>query len=66
MNNIKIGMGYDRNGHFLTATEDEIIENALMQEKEGIKPHYAWYDYKKKKSLLRQGGLFGLCVMDAA
>ncbi len=57
MNNVKIGMGYDKNGHFLTATESEIIENALIQEKEGIKPHFAWYDYKKKEVVTPVGWL---------
>ena len=35
----------------------EIIQNALEQEKQGIKPHYAWYDYKKKEPLTPAGWL---------
>ena len=37
--------------------ESEIIQNALDQEKHGIKPHYAWYDYKKHKALTPAGWL---------
>lgn len=33
----------------LICKESEIIQNALEQEKHGIKPHYAWYDYKKQE-----------------
>lgn len=46
----------------------EIIQNALEQEKQGIEPHYAWYDYKKHKALTPAGWLVwsaydGCCVV---
>ena len=39
---------YTKNGNKVFSKE-EIINNALEQEKKGIKPHYAFYDYKKHK-----------------
>ncbi len=38
-------------------TESEAIENALEQEKSGIKPHYSWYDHKKKETVTPPGWL---------
>ena len=35
-------LGTKKNGIKLYATDKEIIDNALMQEKEGIKPHYSY------------------------
>ena len=52
--------GRQKNGKALLLTDDEIINNALEQEKSGIKPHYAFYDYKnheKKKSIC-----YGCCL----
>ena len=37
--------GYKKDGSQLMLSDAEIIENALNQEKDGIKPHYAFYDY---------------------
>lgn len=37
--------------------ESEIIQNALDQEKQGIKPHYAWYDSKNQKAATPAGWL---------
>lgn len=41
----------------LICKESEIIQNALNQEKQGIDPHYAWYDYKNKKVATPAGWL---------
>ena len=38
--------GHLKDGTQLLLTDDEIINNALEQEKQGIKPHYCFYDYK--------------------
>ena len=35
-------LGTKKNGTKLYATDKEIIDNALMQEMEGIKPHYSY------------------------
>lgn len=48
--------GRQKNGKALLLTDDEIINNALEQEKSGIKPHYAFYDYKKHEKN-NSGGL---------
>ena len=40
-----------RNSAVLVYTAEEIIENALEQEKQGIKPHYAFYDYIAQKPI---------------
>ena len=39
----------EKDGKYITATESEIINNALEQERDGIKPHFAWYDYKNNR-----------------
>ena len=41
----------------ITATEEEIINNALNQEKEGIQPHYAWIDHHTRKPVRPLGWL---------
>ena len=38
-------------------SEKEIIENALQQEKDGIEPHYSFYDYSKKERITPPGWL---------
>lgn len=38
-------------------TESEAIENALEQEKNGIIPHYSWYDHKKRETVTPPGWL---------
>lgn len=37
--------------------DEEIIENALQQEKDGIKPHYSFYDYKGGEKVTPPGWL---------
>ena len=39
----------EKDGKLLTATESEIINNALEQEKSGVNPHFAFYDYKNQR-----------------
>lgn len=46
-----------KNGKALLLTDDEIINNALEQEKSGVKPHYAFYDYKKHEKVTPAGWL---------
>lgn len=41
----------------LIATAEEIINNALQQEAEGIEPHYSFYDYKKHEAVTAPGWL---------
>lgn len=56
-------MGYcgrQKSGKALLLTDDEIINNALEQEKSSIKPHYCFYDYKEKKATTPPGRLFDL------
>ena len=49
--------GHLKNGEQLLLSDDEIINNALEQEKQGIKPHYAFYDWKNKKAVTPAGWL---------
>lgn len=49
--------GRQKSGKALLLTDDEIINNALEQEKSGIKPHYCFYDYKEKKATTPPGWL---------
>ena len=37
--------GYKKDGSQLILSDAEIIGNALDQEKDGVKPHYAFYDW---------------------
>ena len=39
-------LGRKKDGSILMATDQEIIQNALDQEKSGIDPLYAFIDYK--------------------
>ena len=51
-------IGTDRNSkRVITATQEEIINNALNQEEQGIEPHYAWIDYQTRKPLTPLGWL---------
>lgn len=43
--------------HNQMITEDEAIQNALDQEKEGIKPSFIWYDSRRKETVGRPGWL---------
>ena len=54
MKNYVIGV---KNGRCVVASEKEIIENALQQEKDGVKPHYSFYDYKKGEKATPAGWL---------
>ena len=47
----------EKDGKILTATESEIINNALEQEKDGINPHFAFYDYKNQQPVTNKGWL---------
>lgn len=48
--NMTYCIGTDRKNHMvITATAEEIIQNALEQEKEGIEPIYRWYNDKTGK-----------------
>lgn len=47
--------GHLKNGAQLLLSDDEIINNALEQEKSGIKPHYAFYDYKNHEKVTPAG-----------
>lgn len=49
--------GRQKSGKALLLTDDEIINNALEQEKSGIKPHYCFCDYKEKKATTPPGWL---------
>ena len=54
---MKRTLGHNREGKAIFSTDLEIIQNALQQEKEGIKPHYSFYDYKKKEPITPPGWL---------
>lgn len=41
----------------IVVSEKEIIKNALDQEKQGINPHYSFYDYKNNKKVTPPGWL---------
>ena len=47
----------EKDGKYITATESEIINNALEQERDGIKPHFAWWDNKNNKPIGNKGWL---------
>lgn len=49
--------GYKKDGSQLFLSNEEIIKNALEQEKNGIKPHYVFYDYKRKEAITPAGWL---------
>lgn len=46
-----------KNGKCVVATESEIINNALEQEKQGIKPHYVYQPNKEEKPIGNPGWL---------
>lgn len=46
-----------QDGSNLILTESEIIANALQQEADGIEPHFAWYDQKRKETVTPAGWL---------
>lgn len=45
----------EKDGKIITATESEIINNALEQEKDGVNPHFAFYDYKNQRPIGNKG-----------
>lgn len=49
--------GRKKDGTPLLLTDKEIVENALEQERQGIKPHYSFCDYKTQKSITPPGWL---------
>lgn len=49
-------LGY-KNGKAQLYTSEQIIENALQQEREGIEPHFTWYDYKTREPITPPGWL---------
>lgn len=54
MKNYLIG---EKDGRCVVVSEKEIIENALQQEKDGVKPHYSFYDYKNGEKVTPPGWL---------
>lgn len=50
-------LGRKKDGSLLMATDQEIIQNALNQEKSGIDPRYAFIDYKSKEPVAPLGWL---------
>lgn len=53
-NNYIIG---EKNGKCIVVTAKKVIENAIEQERAGIQPHYAWWDYKEEKPVTGKGWL---------
>lgn len=54
---IKRTLGHRKDGSAVFATDADIIKNAIQQEKDGVKPHYSFYDYKKKEPVTPAGWL---------
>ncbi len=46
-----------KDGKIIVLSYDEIIQNALYQESEGVKPSYSLYDYEKKERITPRGWL---------
>ena len=57
MSNLLRICGHNSQGKTLLFTDADLINNALHQEQNGIKPHYAWYDYKTQKPITPKGWL---------
>lgn len=47
----------ERNGKNIVVSDQEIIENALEQEKSGINPHYSFFDCKNGEKITPPGWL---------
>ena len=47
----------EKDGQILTATAEEIIGNALDQERAGVRPTYSFYDYKNQEIMTPPGWL---------
>lgn len=45
-------------------TEADVINNALDQEKEGVEPHYSFYDYKNREKITPPGWLIWSTLQD--
>lgn len=45
-------------------TETDAIKNALEQEKEGVEPHYSFYDYKNCEKVTPPGWLIWSTYQD--
>lgn len=56
MNNKRF-CGHKKDGSQLILTDAEIINNALEQEQEGIRPHYSFFDWNKKAAITPAGWL---------
>jgi hypothetical protein len=57
MSNLLRNCGHNSQGKSLLFKDADLINNALYQEQNGIKPHYAWYDYKTQKPITPKGWL---------
>jgi hypothetical protein len=57
MSNLLRNCGDNSQGKSLLFKDADLINNALYQEQNGIKPHYAWYDYKTQKPITPKGWL---------
>lgn len=49
--------GRNKDGKSIFYERDQIINNALKQEAEGIAPHYVFYDYEKREAVTPAGWL---------
>lgn len=47
----------ERSGKNIVVSDQEIIENALEQEKSGINPHYSFFDCKNGEKITPPGWL---------
>lgn len=45
----------EKNGKCITITVKEILDNALRQERNGIAPHYVFWDYENNKAITTPG-----------
>lgn len=57
MSNLLRNCGHNSQGKSLLFKDADLINNALYQEQNGIKPHYVWYDYKTQKPITPRGWL---------
>lgn len=57
MSNLLRNCGHNSQGKSLLFKDADLINNALYQEQNGIKPHYVWYDYKTQKPITPKGWL---------
>lgn len=55
--NDRVKLGYSKDGSTVWATYKEVFENAMQQEKDGIKPSYCYSDYKTRETITPPGFL---------